>query len=320
MTVLVLLAVWFVFPKILKIFTDMGIKIPIQTRMLIYAGDFMQDYGVFVMVGLVLTVIGFAQALKKSLKFKSLVDLFILRTPIFGRLLRAIEIERFGLVFGSLLDAGLPATSALDSLVSSTTLRPFKKIYKKMLVNLDSGIPIGTTLSKDELALKMMPPAVIHLVRAGENSGKLAEVLSNLSVRYRAKVEQLSSTLSQALEPLLLGAVSLGVAFIALSIIAPIYGIYGSFQGGAESEIVSKITDAALGSLPKVKITAPVGETKVEAKTAPDSTAKTEKYYDDGEILTKRSEAAGWVEIVDGSGVGLWVKAEYAPWYEDAKQ
>ncbi len=222
-TVIVLAAglTFFVLPQITPIFKTFDIQLPFATRILIAFTEIIQNYGLFILIGvIVLAVISFLISRLRPVKF--LIHKITLKLPITGAISRNVNIAHFSRTLGVLLKSGIPIISALD--ITQTTLGNL--VYQKELVGVAAEVQGGKAIS-DYLRKKetIFPLMVSRMVGVGEKTGNLEETLLYLSDFYEAEVDRSVKSLSTIFEPILLLIIGAVVGFIALAIITPIYDI-----------------------------------------------------------------------------------------------
>jgi type II secretory pathway component PulF len=127
-----------------------------------------------------------------------------------------------------MLAIGLPISAAMNAQYDTTTNIVYKSILKDIAAGLEKGATIASTLKKKHS--QFVPLVAIKMIGVGEKTGKLDEIFIYLGEYYEEEVEDISKTLSTVLEPIILIAVGLIVAFIAIAIIGPIYQFTGSIS------------------------------------------------------------------------------------------
>lgn len=215
---------FFVLPKITPLFEGMGQDLPATTKALIWFSKIVQEHGIKLFIGIVVTVGILVWAVRQ--KFATpLTHLFFLKTPIVKNISRNSNLARFSLTLGILLKSGLQIDEAL--VIARDTLSNF--YYKRALTKVNDRVSKGTTLSENlERFSGLFPPMMTKMVMVGERSGKLEETLLYLSDFYQVEVDNDTKSLSTVIEPLMLMSIGLVVGFLALSIITPIYNITGT--------------------------------------------------------------------------------------------
>lgn len=222
--------VWFVIPKMAKIFGDMRMGLPLPTKIMIGLGDFITNSPILfatLIVGFILLIIiiFFVPGTKKF------GQAILLRVPRIKDLLKEVEVARFGYVMYSLSQAGIPLTEALLSIEQSTDLAPYRKFYHYLVQSVNDGNSLESSFKKYKKLKSLFPTNIQQMIVAGERSGNFVGVLGKVSGIYEDKIDITSKNLAVILEPLLLFVVWLGVLFLALAVIMPIYGLIGGLDG-----------------------------------------------------------------------------------------
>ncbi|MEK7481988.1 MAG: type II secretion system F family protein [Patescibacteria group bacterium] len=213
--------IFYVFPKIMPIFKSLKVELPITTRILIAAVNFLNNYGLWVIVGLIVFIVLMFILLRiKAVRF--LWHRLILALPIFGRVSIGVNMTNFARTLASLLKSGVKIVDAI--LITSDTMPNL--VYQRELKVVAERIKSGETISQYLLEKKkFFPPIFAQMVEVGENTGRLDENFIYLADFYEAEVDEVFKNLSGILEPIMLLVMGGLVGFIAISIISPIYEI-----------------------------------------------------------------------------------------------
>ncbi len=222
---------WFILPKLSDVFRSMDLKLPLITRILIAIGLFLNEHGL-VAIPLFFLVLGVLIYLFFiNSRTKVVGQIFLFHLPVIKKLIRQIELARFGFVLGSLLEAGLPINQAMGSLRQSSNFRVYQKFYTFLKGSVESGNSLQKSFDLYKKAEKLLPPHFQHMITAGEESGTLPQTLVRMGEKYEAKVDETTRNLSVLLEPFLLVIVWIGVLMVALAVIMPIYSLVGQVGG-----------------------------------------------------------------------------------------
>jgi len=221
--------IWFVVPKMAQIFGNMRMDLPLPTKIMISIGDFVTNNPSLILA----SVIGFVISI--ILIFfvpvtKRVGQAIVFRMPRLKNLLKEVEVARFGYILHSFSKAGIPLTESLSSLEQSTDLRPYKKFYKYLFNSVNDGNSLEKSFKNYKNIKRLLPVNVQQMIIAGERSGKFNDVLKKISILYEEKIDITSKNLSVILEPILLFVVWVGVLFLAVAIIMPIYGLIGGLD------------------------------------------------------------------------------------------
>lgn len=218
---------WFVLPKITLIFTESNIELPWATKLLIWFGTFLSEYGYFavpLIIAFFSVSIYFMFFFKKT---KFVGDLILFSIPGVKKLIQGVELARFGYIFGALLQAGINVNDSLDSLINGTNYKFYKNFYKFLQDNINQGKSFETSFKEYKDSDIYIPAPIQQLIISAEKSGRLPETLIKIGLIYEEKTEAMSRDLSTMLEPIILIVVGLLVSFIVFAIIGPIYDLSG---------------------------------------------------------------------------------------------
>jgi type II secretory pathway component PulF len=221
---------WFILPRLASVFSQMNIPLPLFTRILIKIGTFISHWGkIAIPAFFAFLFFGFFFffVFKKT---KFLGQALLFRLPGIKRVIMETELARFGYLLGTLLGTGVPLVESLKSLAEATNFYAYKKLYLYLSQGTQDGMPFAQSFASYPKTGKLIPPSVQYLVMAAEQSGKLPEVFLSIGRKFEAKAEVTTKNLTTLLEPILIIAIWLGVVFIALAIIMPIYNLIGGMN------------------------------------------------------------------------------------------
>lgn len=224
MVVVIFIMMIFVVPKLTDFFNQASLNLPLPTKILIVVSSFMASYWWLIILTFITAVI-FIRRWVKTTNGHLAMNNFILHIPLVGRITVNVTLTNFCRTFSLLIGAGIPLLDAIKIVQDVTT----NAIFKKSLVVAYSGVERGLTLSSELIAMPIYPRLVGQMVRVGEETGKMDEIFSRLAEYYESESDNLVKNLTSAIEPLVLIVLGVGVAFLVLSIILPIYQLTTSF-------------------------------------------------------------------------------------------
>jgi len=233
---------WFILPKLATVFSQLKITLPLITKILINIGSFLGTNGWYVVPLVILAMLSLLFFIFSFSKTKFIGQFFLFSTPGIGGLIKEIELARFGYLLGTLLEAGLPITQALDSLASASEVGKYRKLFKHLSVWVGDGNSLQKSFKSFRNSKYLVPSPIQQLIVAGEQSGTLSLTLLKIGKTFEAKADSTTKNLSVILEPILLVIVWLGVVAVALAVILPIYNLIGGFNGGAGNETSPVVT------------------------------------------------------------------------------
>ena len=208
----------FVLPRFTSLFAGKEALLPLPTKMLLAMSDFMINYWYIVIALVVASAWGIALMLKTEWG-KLAFDKTKLRVPLFRSLFRALYISRSLHTMGQLINAGVPMldTLAITADISGNIL--YKRMWRTVYGAVKQGKKIAAPLQRTPL----LPKSVIQMISAGEESGKLGEVLDEVSTYYARELRAVIKTVTAMIEPLMIVLMGAIVGFIAMAIILPIF-------------------------------------------------------------------------------------------------
>lgn len=217
----------FVLPQLTDLFSSMDIELPFATRILLSFSGVMKQYGILIMVGIIMSILLFRSLIKTSL-IEPVWQRFLLKLPVLGIFIQNVELSAFCRNLGMMLKSGLHITSALDTQKKSTTNHVYRKYLEIIQSDVDKGKNISESITKNNLIY--FSTLATRMIAVGEKTGKLDESLLYLGDYFEEEVDSAAKDFSVVLEPIILLGVGLVVAYLALAIISPIYQFTGSVK------------------------------------------------------------------------------------------
>lgn len=209
----------FVFPRLNHLFESLNVELPLTTQLLLIVSNFFTNYWLAVLLALIgLAIVG--RLLLFISVFQSLADRFLLRLPIAGSIVRNVNLTRFSGTLGSLLASGVPIAESIGSVIHSTSNSVYRQAFQAALEHVEHGGTLSSFLARSP---RLFPKTVSRMIAVGEHTGRLDAMLTYLSRYYDGEVESATKQLSVTLEPILLLAIGVVVAFVGISVITPIY-------------------------------------------------------------------------------------------------
>lgn len=225
MLVVVVIMMIFVIPQLSVFYKNLNIPLPLPTRIVMGFSNFVIFFWPFI-VGLFAIIIFLYRRWRKTEDGKLVVDSFLLKLPIFGNIIKKTILTEFSRTFGLLVGSG---TLVVESLVQTSDIAGnihYKNAILDVSQRVEKGVPIGDALS----LYTLFPPILVQLVKIGEQTGKLDETLLKASEYFEDEVNQKVKTLTTAMEPFIMVVLGIGVAFLIISVITPIYSLTSSIQ------------------------------------------------------------------------------------------
>lgn len=208
----------FVIPKITRIFEDTGGNLPFITVLLIRSAEIISGYWpAFIAFG-VAAYFAFRR-FSRSGRGRELIEDLALDLPFAGKLIALFYLSAFTRTLGSLLAGGIQLLKALEITKEVVDHAAFRKAIDEASSDCAGGLALSTSLAK----CGRIPPLVIHMIKVGEKSGSLDEVLLRAAEGYEAELQAGIKKTMSLVEPALILAMGAAVGFIVLAILLPIF-------------------------------------------------------------------------------------------------
>lgn len=214
----------FVVPKLTTVFEELNVDLPLTTRVLISFSHLLQNYILFALIGLVILIVLFRFFIKTK-RGKKYLHLIFLHTPIFGTIVKKVNLARFSRTLSSLVKGGLGIVESLNVLSHTLGNLYYQASLKRAAKAVEQGETLHQTLSKDE---NLYPLMILQMVEVGEETGSLADILERLASFYEEEVDQTTKNLASIIEPILMIIIGAAVGFFAISMITPMYSMMGN--------------------------------------------------------------------------------------------
>ncbi len=210
----------YIVPKVIQVFESSQVQLPAMTRVLISLSGFLSNYGLYLLLFMLLLLVGFL-VLRNYPPFRLAWHQLLLRVPGIGRLIRVAQAARFTRTLGILTQSAVPIVSSL-SLAKKVVNN---EIIKQACEQTATAVREGSSLAQAMKNTGQFPPLSIKLVHSGEQGGQLSQMLVRSALVQEKDVENKIKTLIGAIQPLAILFVGLMVLFIVLAMLLPIFQI-----------------------------------------------------------------------------------------------
>ncbi|NHI02082.1 type II secretion system F family protein [Oceanimonas sp. MB9] len=215
-----LIILTYVIPQFQQLFADMGQAMPLPTRIVIGTADFIRNTGPWLLLGLLLVLLYLRHRLREP-GVRLAWHTLLLRLPLAGSLIQRLEVARFSRSLGTLMKGGVPLLGALD--IARQTLG--NQLLQAVLAEAGRELKEGKRLAAPLQASGRFPPLAIQMIRVGEETGQLEEMLLRVADTYDREVENAIQRLLTILEPVLILGLGVLIAGIIISMLMAILGI-----------------------------------------------------------------------------------------------
>jgi type IV pilus assembly protein PilC len=210
----------FIIPMLVGMLIENGAELPLVTRIVLGASDFMKNFWYLILLFLVGLYFGTKQAFKKK-NIREAFDRFLLKMPIFGELIKILIVSRFSRTLGSMLRSGVPIVEALG-----TVQRTVGNLAVSREVDMaKESILKGKGIAEPLKYSTVFPSMVVNMIAVGEESGALDSMLEKVAVFYDREVDTRLDRLASLVEPLLIVGLGVVLGFMIIAMMLPILDI-----------------------------------------------------------------------------------------------
>ena len=209
----------YVVPKFKDIFSKLKAELPLPTKILLFMENIINNYGLYLLVAIIGTIILIKYLLNNNEEFKKGFDRYILKTYLIGDIIFYATLSRFTLVFTELIRAGIPIADALDTSLLTLDNTHLKKRLSAVKISVQRGISLTESFRDTGLFEGML----IQMIQAGEQSGTLDKMLEKVTNYFKSRFNQIIDNIASYIEPILLGFIAAMVLLMALGIFMPMW-------------------------------------------------------------------------------------------------
>lgn len=212
-----------IIPKVTPILEDSGQELPIYTKIVIWISDFAVNYGLFAAVILVVGIFFTARYVRRS--GKTSFDEFKLSIPFVGNLFRKLYLSRIADNMNTMIISGISMIRALET----TAIVVGNEVYKNILLSSLQQVKAGKALSVALAQYPEIPNIMTQMVKVGEETGELGNILKTLAKFYQKEVVAAVDALVDLIQPAMIVVLGLGVGGLLAAVLLPIYNLAQSF-------------------------------------------------------------------------------------------
>lgn len=225
MFIVMFIMITFVLPKLLGLYKDFNVELPLSTKILIAISTFSTRFWpIVVVMGIVASY--FIKKYLATKEGKNAFDKFILKLPVFGNIISISALVESTRTLAILISSGISILEALSIVVDATENSVYQQALLSVSHKVEKGISLGTALEQQ----KIFPPILVQMSQVGEQTGNLDDTLFRLSKYFEMESEMATKTMTTLIEPMILVVLGVGVGFLVMSVITPIYNLTNSFK------------------------------------------------------------------------------------------
>jgi type IV pilus assembly protein PilC len=211
---------WKVIPTFASLFAGLGAELPLPTRIVIAASDFVVAWGWVILIAL--GIIGYlVRRYYHTENGRFTIDAILLKLPVLGNILRKVAVARFCRTLSTLLSSGVPILDGLDI----TARTAGNAIIERAILTTRTGIERGETVSGPLKETKVFPSMVVQMINVGETTGALDTMLSKIADFYEDEVDSAVAGMLTLLEPVMIAFLGVVVGGIVIAMYLPIFDL-----------------------------------------------------------------------------------------------
>ena len=210
---------WFVVPRIVGLFKDMGIALPLPTRILLWLSNFFQAHTGQMILVITTLIFTFITLRRVSYNFRYYTDRLLLRIPVLSTIIETSLIARISEFLGILIGAGVGISRTMKLIIDSIK----NEVFKERFTRVDETIKTGENLSTALKEARAMHTFALRMISVGEQTGKIEEQTEYVAKVYRDKLNALVEVLGKTLEPAMLVFIGILFAMLIGGLLLPIY-------------------------------------------------------------------------------------------------
>lgn len=221
--VVIVLMLTLVIPQLSSVLVETGQQLPIYTRAVIALSNVFVRFWPIMLIAII-GISSYFVYLSRKESGKKTLDGWKLSLPGFGELYRKLYLSRIADNLNTMLSAGIPVLHALEITGAVVDNKIYEEVLKRAVEDVRGGQLISASFEKN----REIPPIMVQMVRVGEETGSLGQILSTLARFYKREVDNAVDTLIGLIEPIMIVGLGVGVGFLLTAILVPIYNIAGS--------------------------------------------------------------------------------------------
>ncbi len=214
----------FIIPNLAEMLDGVGQEIPIYTKIVIGLSDFIRHYIILILIALVGGGI-FIYNYGKTVPGRAMLSRARLETPVIGGIYQKIFLSRIADNLSTMLKSGIQVLRGIEITATVVEDATYERILKSAAEDVKAGLPVSEALRK----YPEIPGIVVAMMKIGEETGNMGEILETMARFYRREVNNAVDTMVDLIEPVMIVALAVGVATLLASVLIPIYNIASGF-------------------------------------------------------------------------------------------
>ena len=210
----------YVIPKILALYTNPD-TLPLPTRIILAMNSFIHDHGIITGI-IIASLITAIVLVWRTSTGKFWIHTGLLRLPIFGKIIKKINVAKITRLLNSLIITDISIVKSFQIVTQTLGNLAYRTFLQQATEHLSKGNTIYSLLQQRP---DLFDPVIAHMINVGETSGSLEQMTADIATFYEDEVDSTMNNLTTIIEPVLMIVIGLGVGFLAVAVIMPIYGL-----------------------------------------------------------------------------------------------
>ena len=223
--IVVFIILWKVIPTFAALFAALGAQLPLPTRMVIKASNFVASYIIFIVLGFV--AIGFfLNRYYATYRGRRVIDGIVLKLPVLGDIMKKIAVARFCRTLATLTSSGVPILDGLEI----TARTAGNAIIEDAIMGVRKSVEAGRTIAEPLSETKVFPSMVVQMISVGEQTGALDAMLTKIAEFYEDEVDNAVEGLMKLMEPVMIAILGTVIGTIIVAMYMPMFDLIGKLQ------------------------------------------------------------------------------------------
>ena len=218
--IVVFIILWKVIPTFASLFAALGAELPLPTRLVIKASNFVASYIVFIVAG----IFALGYALKRyyaTYRGRRVIDGILLKLPVLGDIMKKIAVARFCRTLATLTSSGVPILDGLEI----TAKTAGNAIVEDAIMGVRKSVEAGRTIAEPLGETKVFPPMVVQMIGVGEQTGALDAMLNKIAEFYEEEVDNAVTGLMKLMEPIMIAILGTVIGTIVIAMYMPMFDL-----------------------------------------------------------------------------------------------
>jgi type IV pilus assembly protein PilC len=223
--IVVFIILWKVIPTFAALFAALGAQLPLPTRMVIKASNFVASYIIFIVLGFV--ALGFfLTRYYATYRGRRVIDGIVLKLPVLGDIMKKIAVARFCRTLATLTSSGVPILDGLEI----TARTAGNAIIEDAIMGVRKSVEAGRTIAEPLAETKVFPSMVVQMISVGEQTGALDAMLTKIAEFYEDEVDNAVEGLMKLMEPIMIAILGTVIGTIIVAMYMPMFDLIGKLQ------------------------------------------------------------------------------------------